>query len=85
MKITPLLNRVVIMQDSAVDQTKSGLLFPDTSKEKPLSGKVVANGEKCLYVKEGDNILYNKYRGTEIVLNGVDHVIMTEDDILAII
>ena len=85
MKIKPLINRVVIKQDEAETQTSTGLLFPDNSKEKPLSGKVVACGEKCQYVKVGDSVLYNKYRGTEIVLESVEHVIMTEDDILAIL
>lgn len=85
MKIRPLSNRVVIKQDSAVEQTKSGLLFPDNAKEKPLSGLVVANGEECSYVKQGDNVLYNKYRGTGVVVGGIEHIIVTEDDILAIL
>jgi len=85
MKIKPLINRVVIKQDDAESQTSTGLLFPDNGKEKPLSGKVVACGDKCQYVKVGDSVLYKKYVGTEIDLNSVEHVIMTEDDVLAIV
>lgn len=85
MKIRPLLNRVIIKQDEAQTGTKSGLIFPDNGKQKPLSGKIIAHGDKVQFVKIGDDVLYEKFRGTEIVIEGVEHMIMTENDVLGIV
>ena len=85
MKIKPLLNRVVIEQDAAQEKTSGGLMLPDQSKEKPLSGKIVAKGDKANLVDVGDEVLYQKHRGTEISITGSLYMIMQQEDILAII
>jgi chaperonin GroES len=94
MKIKPLSDRVVIEPLEAEERTKGGIYLPDTAKEKPLMGKVVAaglgkisdKGEKiALQVKVGDKVLYGKYTGTEIAFEGTDYIIMHESDILAIV
>jgi chaperonin GroES len=94
MKIKPLADRVVIEPLEAEEKTSGGLYVPDSAKEKPLMGKVVAagpgkvsdKGEKiALQVKAGDKVLYGKYAGTEITFEGSDYIIMHESDILAIV
>ena len=85
----PLADRVLVEPAAAEEKTASGLIIPDTAKEKPQKGIVVAagNGKKDepLTVKEGDTILYGKYAGTELSVEGKDYLIMREADIFAII
>lgn len=91
--IKPLSDRVLIQPEAAEEKTASGLFIPDTAKEKPQRGTVVAvgpgkveNGNKIdMSVSEGDTVLYGKYAGTEIRLNDVDYMIMRESDILGIV
>ncbi|MDP5078078.1 MAG: co-chaperone GroES [Nonlabens sp.] len=87
--IKPLADRVLIEPMAAEQKTASGLYIPDTAKEKPQQGKVIAigNGKKDepLTVKVGDTVLYGKYSGTELKLEGTDYLIMREEDILAVI
>lgn len=87
--IKPLSDRVLIEPMAAEQKTASGLYIPDTAKEKPQQGKVVAVGagkkKQPLTVKVGDTVLYGKYSGTELKLEGTDYLMMREDDILAII
>ncbi|MDL2279728.1 co-chaperone GroES [Desulfovibrio sp. OttesenSCG-928-F20] len=94
MKLKPLNDRVLVKRLESEEKTAGGLFIPDTAKEKPSKGEVVAVGpgkadEKGkaipMTVKAGDMVLFNKYAGTEIKLDGVDHLVMREDDILAII
>ncbi len=89
MNIKPLADRVLIEPKAAEEKTAGGLYIPDTAKEKPLEGKVVAVGpgtsEVKMEVKKGDNVLYGKYAGTEIQADGKDYLIMRQSDILAII
>ena len=93
-KITPLGDRVLVRPDEKDETRKSGIIIPDTAKEKPQEGKVVAVGKgkvtdegKVLpmEVKVGDRILYGKYSGTEIKIDDVDHLILHQDDILGIV
>jgi len=87
--IKPLADRVLIEPAQAEEKTASGIIIPDTAKEKPQKGLVVAvgNGKKDepLTVKAGDSVLYGKYSGTEINVEGTDYLMMRESDILAII
>jgi chaperonin GroES len=87
--IKPLSDRVLIEPLAAEQKTASGLYIPDTAKEKPQQGKVIAVGngkiDEPLTVKVGDTVLYGKYSGTELKLEGTDYLIMREEDILAII
>lgn len=94
MKVKPLNDRVLVLRTGEEEKTSGGIIIPDTAKEKPQEGKVVAvgpgkvndEGKKiALDVKAGDKILFGKYSGTEIKIDGVEHLIMREDDILAII
>lgn len=94
MKIRPLQDRVIVKRIKDEETTTGGIIIPDTAKEKPQEGKVVAVGKGKtaddgdlikLDVKRGDRILFGKYAGTEIKLNGVEHVIMREDDILGVV
>ncbi len=89
LKIKPLSDRVLIEPAAAETKTASGIFIPDTAKEKPQKGTVVAvgNGTKDhpMTVKIGDSVLYGKYAGTELKLDGKDYLMMREDDILAII
>jgi len=94
MKISPLNDRVLVLRMDQEEKTKGGIIIPDTAKEKPQEGKVVAVGAGKvdesgaripLEVKEGDVVLFGRYSGTEIKVDGVEHLIMREDDILAII
>jgi chaperonin GroES len=94
MKIRPLGDRVVIKRLESEEKTKGGIIIPDTAKEKPIEGKVVAVGSgkvqkdgkvRAPEVKAGDRVLIGKYAGTEVKLDGVEHVIMGEDEILAVL
>jgi len=88
-KIQPLADRVLIEAASAEEKTAGGIIIPDTAKEKPQKGKVIAVGKGTkddpITVKVGDNVLYGKYAGTEIALNGSDYIIMRESDIFAVV
>jgi chaperonin GroES len=87
--ITPLHDRVIVKAAEAETKTSGGIIIPDTAKEKPQRGHVVAVGtgkkDEPMTVKNGDVVLYGKYAGTEINLEGVDYLIMRESDILAIL
>lgn len=89
LKIKPLADRVLVEPMAAETQTASGIFIPDTAKEKPQKGTVVAvgNGKKdhSMTVKEGDVVLYGKYAGTELKFEGKDYLIMREDDILCVL
>nr|WP_290709204.1 MULTISPECIES: co-chaperone GroES [unclassified Flavihumibacter] len=89
MNITPLHDRVVVKPAPAEEKTAGGIIIPDTAKEKPQRGTIVAAGtgkkDEPLTVKVGDTVLYGKYAGTELQLEGGDFLIMRESDILAII
>ena len=93
MKVRPLHDRVVVKRLEEEEKTVGGIIIPDTAKEKPQQGKVIAVGKGRiledgkiipLVVKEGDRVLFSKYAGTEIKIDGDEHLIMREDDILAI-
>ncbi len=87
--ITPLHDRVIVEPAAAEEKTASGIIIPDTAKEKPQRGIVVAAGpgkkDEPMTVKAGNTVLYGKYAGTEITLEGKDYLIMRESDILAIV
>jgi len=87
--ITPLHDRVLVKPAPAEEKTAGGIIIPDTAKEKPQRGTVVAAGsgkkDEPMTVKAGDTVLYGKYAGTEVSFEGVDYLIMRESDILAII
>lgn len=87
--IKPLADRVLVEPAAAEEKTAFGIIIPDTAKEKPQKGTVVAVGKGTkdhdMTVKTGDTVLYGKYAGTELKLEGKDYLIMREDDILAII
>jgi chaperonin GroES len=94
MKIRPLNDRVIVKRVAEEQKTTGGIIIPDTAKEKPQEGKVVAVGpgkrdddgkSVPLEVKKGDRILFSKYAGTEIKIDGEEHVFMREDDILGIL
>ena len=93
-KIQPLADRLVVQALEEVQQTKGGLYIPDTAKEKPMQGKIVAAGPGKLSeegtrvpldVKVGDTVLYGKYSGTEVSVDGEDYLILRESDVLAVI
>lgn len=94
MKLMPLNDRVLVKRLESEEKTAGGLYIPDTAKEKPSKGEVIAAGpgkmddsgkRMVMAVKAGDIVLFNKYAGTEVKLDGVEHLVMREDDILAII
>jgi len=94
MKIKPLNDRVIVKRVEKEQKTTGGIIIPDTAKEKPQEGEVVAVGPGkrdddgkriSLGVKEGDRILFGKYAGTEIKIDGEEHIFMREDDILGIL
>jgi chaperonin GroES len=94
MKLRPLHDRVIVERVEEEEKTTGGIIIPDTAKEKPQQGKVIAVGKgkilengkvSPLTVKKGDRILFGKYAGTDIKIEGEEHLIMREDDILAII
>ncbi len=89
MNVKPLSDRVLILPNPAEEKTAGGLIIPDTAKEKPLAGKVVAVGpgtsEVSMEVKVGDQVLYGKYAGQELQIDGESYLIMKQNDILAVI
>ena len=94
MKIRPLHDRIIVKRLDEEEKTKGGIIIPDSAKEKPMEGKVIAVGNGKLTddgkilkldVKAGDRVLFSKYAGTEVKINDVEHLIMREDDILGII
>ena len=94
MKIRPLNDRILVLREEEEAKTRGGILIPDSAREKPKRGKVVAVGpgprdkdgkRQALEVKEGDKVLFSKYAGTEIKVDDVGHLFMKEDDILGII
>lgn len=89
LKIRPLADRVIIKPQEAEAKTASGIIIPDSAKERPQKGTVMAAGpgtkDDKMEVKVGDVVLYGKYSGTEITIDGVDYLIMKQSDILAII
>jgi chaperonin GroES len=94
MKIRPLHDRVLLKRLDDQQETTSGIIIPDTAKEKPIQGEIVAVGNgkiqksgevRTLTVQPGDRVLYSKYAGTEVKLDGHEHLIMREDDILGIL
>ncbi|HYD40711.1 MAG TPA: co-chaperone GroES [Anaeromyxobacter sp.] len=93
-KIRPLQDRIIVKRVQEEEKTKGGIIIPDTAKEKPIEGKVIAVGNgkvqedgkvRPLDVKAGDRVLFSKYAGTEIKIEGEEHLIMREDDILGVI
>ena len=94
MKIRPLNNRVLVERVEEEQKTAGGIIIPDTAKEKPQEGKIIAAGpgkmgddgkRTPLNVKKGDKILFSKYAGTEIKIDGIEHIFMKEDDILGVL
>ena len=89
MAIKPLADRVLIEPAAAEEKTIGGIIIPDTAKEKPLQGKVVATGngtkDEEMVVKEGDTVLYGKYAGTELEYDGKKYLVMRQSDMLAIL
>ncbi|MCX2742241.1 co-chaperone GroES [Mangrovivirga sp. M17] len=89
LNIKPLADRVLVEPAAAEEKTASGIIIPDTAKEKPQKGKIVAVGngkiDEPMTVKVGDTVLYGKYAGTEITVDGGDYLIMRESDIFAIL
>ena len=88
-KIQPLADRVLIKPAAAETQTASGIIIPDSAKEKPLRGEVLAVGngtkDEAMVLKAGDTVLYGKYAGTELELDGEKYLIMRQNDVLAIV
>jgi len=94
MKLRPLQDRILVKRVEEETKTKGGIIIPDTAKEKPAEGKVIAVGNGKLgddgkriplEIKKGDRILFGKYSGTEVKIEGDEHLIMREDDVLAVI
>ncbi|MBX7041924.1 MAG: co-chaperone GroES [Ignavibacteria bacterium] len=94
MKVRPLSDRIIVRPAEAEEKTASGLIIPDTAKEKPMKGEVVAVGkgkvsddgkEIKLELKVGDKVLYGKYSGTEVTIDGEEYLIMRESDVYAVI
>jgi chaperonin GroES len=94
MKLKPLNDRVLVVRIDEEEKTSGGIIIPDTAKEKPQEGKVIAvgagkldeNGKRIpIEVKKNDRVLFGKYSGNEIKIDGVEHLIMREDDILGIV
>ncbi len=94
MKIKPLQDRIIVKRVEEEEKTKGGIIIPDSAKEKPVEGEIIAVGPGKLLdngtkvppgVKAGDRVLFGKYAGTEVKIDGVEHLIMREDDILGII
>ena len=94
MKIRPLQDRLIVKRVAEEEKTKGGIIIPDTAKEKPLEGKVIAVGNgkvledgkvRPLDIRAGDRILFGKYAGTEVKIEGDDHLILREEDVLGVI
>ena len=94
MKIRPLQDRIIVKRIEEEETSKGGIIIPDTAKEKPQEGKVVAVGKgkirddgvlQKLDIKKGDRVLFGKFAGTEVTLDGTEHLIIREDDVLGIL
>ena len=94
MKITPLNEKIVVERLEADDKTAGGIILPDTAKEKPKQGKILAlgdgkqleNGKRAPFqVKTGDRVLFTSYAGSEVTVDGKEYLVMTEDDVLAVV
>ncbi len=94
MKIRPLQDRILVKRVQEEERTKGGIIIPDTAKEKPVEGEVIAVGSgkvsdkgevRPLEVKKGDRILFGKYSGNDIKIDGVEHLILREDEVLGVI
>ena len=94
MKVRPLHDRLIVKRSEEEEKTKGGIIIPDTAKEKPIEGKVIAVGKGKIKkdgtkipmeVKKGDRILFAKFSGAEVKIDGEEHLIMKEDDVIAII
>ena len=94
MKVRPLQDRLLVRRVAEEEKTKGGIIIPDTAKEKPAEGEVIAAGNgkvdekgklRPVAVKKGDRVLFGKYSGNEIKIDGVDHLILREDDILGVL
>ena len=94
MKVRPLYDRILVRRVAEEEKTKGGIIIPDTAKEKPAEGEVIAVGNgkandkgevRALIVKKGDRVLFGKYTGSDIKIDGVDHLILREDDVLGVI
>ena len=94
MKVRPLQDRVLVRRVAEEEKTKGGIIIPDTAKEKPAEGEIIAIGNgkaddkgtvRPLQVKKGDRVLFGKYSGNEIKIDGVDHLILREEDILGVL
>jgi len=94
MKVRPLQDRILVKRLEEEEKTKGGIIIPDTAKEKPVEGEVIAVGSgkvtdkgdvRPLAVKKGDRILFGKYSGTEIKIEGVEHLILREEEVLGVI
>lgn len=94
MKIRPLHDRVIVTRVAEEEKTKGGIIIPDTAKEKPVEGKVVAVGGgrvledgsiRKLDIKVGDRVMFGKYGGTDVTVNGEDYLILREDDLLGVV
>jgi chaperonin GroES len=94
MKIRPLQDRLVVRRVEEEEKTKGGIIIPDSAKERPLEGEVIAVGSGkrledgslvALDVKQGDRILFGKYAGTEVKVDGVEHLILREDEVLGVL
>jgi chaperonin GroES len=94
MAIRPLHDRVLVQRVKEDEKTKGGIIIPDTAKEKPIEGKIIAVGNgkiledgsvRKLEVKKGDRVLFGKYSGTEVKIDGEEHLILREDDILGVV
>jgi chaperonin GroES len=94
MKVRPLHDRIIVKRLEEEEKTKGGIIIPDTAKEKPIEGKVIAVGDGkikedgtkiSMEIKKGDRVLFTKYGGTEIKIDGEEYLMMKEDDVLAII
>ena len=94
MKVRPLHDRILVRRVAEEEKTKGGIIIPDSAKEKPAEGEVIAVGNgkandkgeiRPLAVKKGDRILFGKYTGSDIKIDGVDHLILREDDVLGLI
>jgi chaperonin GroES len=94
MAIRPLHDRVIVKRVAEEEKTKGGIIIPDTAKEKPIEGQIIAVGNgkilddgnvRKLEVKKGDRVLFGKYSGTEVKIDGEDHLILREDDILGVV
>ncbi len=94
MKVRPLNNRILVSRVDSEEKTSGGIIIPDTAKEKPMEGRVIAVGNgkvlddgtlQPLSVQEGDRVLFGKYSGTDVRLDGEEHLILREDDILGVV